>query len=387
MTTVALTGVSASGAVGKIVYPPGVLALTLPLPLLSITGATGNVGTVTLTLPTLTLKIGALASVVGTVKLALPTPKLAIVGLQGVSGSVSLTLPAPVVSILGPQTARLQLPAPQLSIRGVTGALGSVALLFPAPVLAASAMIPMVGSVSLTLPAPTLRSQALTGLVGASHNTLAALALAIKGFSGTIGTVALTFPVIEIAASGAILVTGTVELIMPSLQLTATGSSAATGAVSTVVMQTETNSLATYANYPFNSFAQFNGVYLGASGTGIFALTGDTDNGAMIPAAARVGITDFSTSHLKRVDRLYVGYRSTGNLVLRVFTDEVTERDYLLPTNFAKGLHGNRLRLGKGLEARYWQFEVNNQNGSYFDMNMIELVPTVLKRRVGGFDA
>jgi hypothetical protein len=50
-------------------------------------------------------------------------------------------------------------------------------------------------------------------------------------------------------------------------------------------------------------------------------------------------------------------------------------------------LHGNHVRLGKGLEARYWQFEVRNQGGAYFDLNTIELKPTKLRRRVGGRDA
>jgi hypothetical protein len=384
--TLALTGVAGTGAVGSLRYLSGSVALAL-LPQIAIRGSTGAAATAAVTLPTPVISIRGLTSVVGKVRLTLPSPTLAAAGFSGASGAVALTLPAPEVAILGPAAARLRLPVPQVAVKGTTGAVGFVSLLMRAPTLQLAASIPHVGAVALTLPAPAVRSQALTGLVGASHNTLREFALAIRGYSGTVGKVELTLPVVQLDAAGAMLVTGKVELTLPALQLQATGESAATGPVSTVVMQTETNSVWTYSNFPFNSFAQFNGVYLGASANGLFALTGDTDNGEMIQAAARVGITDFATSHLKRVDRLYVGYRTDGNLVLRVFTDEVTERDYLLPTNQAAGLHGARVRVGKGLEARYWQFEIDNQNGAYFDLNMIELQPTVLKRRVGGFDA
>jgi hypothetical protein len=70
-----------------------------------------------------------------------------------------------------------------------------------------------------------------------------------------------------------------------------------------------------------------------------------------------------------------------------VFTDEVTQRDYLLTATGKSGLHGNHVRLGKGLVARYWQFEVRNQGGAAFELNAIELKPTQLRRRVGGGDA
>jgi hypothetical protein len=152
-------------------------------------------------------------------------------------------------------------------------------------------------------------------------------------------------------------------------------------------MQTQTRGLWQYTNWPFNSMARFNGVYLGASAEGLFVLAGETDNGAFIQAAARTGITDFGTSHLKRIDKCYVGYRTTGDCVIRVITDQVNVRDYLVTKYGQDGLHGNHTRIGRGVQARYWQFEIRNTLGCRFEFNAIELKPTGLRRRIGGGDA
>ena len=95
-------------------------------------------------------------------------------------------------------------------------------------------------------------------------------------------------------------------------------------------------------------------------------------------------MSDFNTLHLKKVDRMYVGYRASGDLILRVFTDEVNVRDYKLTATGKSGMHGNYVRMGKGVEAQYYQFEIQNVDGADFQLNMMELKPTVLRRRVSG---
>jgi hypothetical protein len=152
-------------------------------------------------------------------------------------------------------------------------------------------------------------------------------------------------------------------------------------------MHTETLALSTYTNFSFNSMGRFNGAYLAASDDGLFVLDGSDDAGTPIDAYARLNESDLGTSHLKLVDRMYVGYRTSGgNLGLRVRADGVV-RDYRLVRSGNPNLHGAHVRLGMGVRARYFQFEVRNQSGADFDFNMMELKPTVLKRRVGKDDA
>lgn len=403
---VALTGVSATGQLNS-VGAPGLAPLTLPVPRLAISGA-GAIPDVLLSLPVPKLVVTGAAGVLGDValtlpvpgvtalgpsaaKLALPVPKLVATGLIGTTGEVALALPVPRVAAFSTNGVQLALAAPVLAAAGTTGSLGSVVLRLPVAALASTGEVPFTAGSALVLPVPQLAIAGRVGQAASVNIALRALALAIEGATGSLGEVALTLPVVQFAAAGYVPVLGAVQLVLPHLQLVATGERAAltppAGSANALAMHTEAMALSAYSNFPFNSFAMFNGVALGACDNGIFTLGGATDNGALIQAAARVGISDFGTSFLKRVDRVYVGYRTDGNLVLRIFTDEVNQRDYLLSATGKSGLHGNHARLGKGLVARYWQFEVRNQDGADFEMNMIELKPTKLRRRVGGGDA
>jgi len=389
LVSAALTGTLAAGLVGSAAtsIQAAALGLRLPLPTLRVSGVAGLLGGVAWPLPLPRL------SLLGpdTLTLTLPTPRGAVQGLVGAVGTVALAWPLPRLTVLGPDTLTLTLPTPRLALAGGVGATGGLTLRAPTPRLTLTAQVPYTAQAALTLPSARLVLAGTTGTLGQVARAMSGLALALQGYSGVAGALTLRLPLSTLEIDGYQVTTGQVQLVLPHLQLLATGAQSAQAAASTasntLVMHTEALSLSTYSNFPFNSFATFNGLVLGAGPDGIFSLGGATDNGAVIQAMARVGMTDFSTSHLKRVDRVYVGYRTDGDLVLRVLTDEIHQRDYLLAASGAPGLHGNHLQIGKGLAARYWQFEVRNLNGADFQLNAIELKPTALARRVGGGDA
>jgi hypothetical protein len=380
----------------------GSVTLALPVPKLRQTGGSGGEA-VALTLPTPTLVVKGETALVGNVVLSLPVPTLKVKGEVTTTGTVSLILPVPVLRVSSPNDVALTLPVPTFAAQGFTGRVGNVQLVLPTPTFAATGKIPFTGNVNLVLPTPDMQVTGLVGNVGFMNNTLRGIALAMDGYTGVIGTCDLVLPVnpnlgndfkgglqIEGYQQG----NGTVALRLPMLLLQATGvtndvvSGEPDGDVlSAIVMQTQTRMLWQYTNWPFNSMARFNGVQLGASAEGLFVLAGDTDNGAVIQAAARVGITDFGTSYLKRIDKCYVGLRADGDMVIRVLTDQVNVRDYLITKYGTAGLHGNHTRIGRGVEARYWQFEIRNTLGCKFEFNAIELKPVRLRRRIGGGDA
>lgn len=361
-------------------YPTGTVALTLPRPLLLT--ATGNV------------------PIPAAVGLVLPTPTLVGKGKVTIAGSVALTLPLPQLRTTSGNQTALVLPAPRLTAHATTGVLGTVQLVVPVPTLNAGARVPLAAATSLQLPKPILAISGRVGNIGAVNTLLRGLALAATGHTGVVGACKLTLPVAAalengftggIAVAGGTPAIGQVSLTLPMLLLQATGLGTAapvgSAALPAFVMHTETGAITQYANYAFNSFATFNGVYLGANADGLFVIaSGNTDNSVAISAASRVGITDFGTSFLKRVDRCYIGYRADGNITLRIYTDEVNVRDYMLEAYGKSGLHGNHTRIGKGLAARYWQFELIS-NGADFELNALELKPTHLRRRIGGGDA
>jgi hypothetical protein len=206
----------------------------------------------------------------------------------------------------------------------------------------------------------------------------------LTGVAGSIGSMAGTAEYFTSVMTGYVQVTGSINVTPQGFSVSMSGSVSTGSSYSTVAMHSEWQAVTQYTNYPFNSFARFNNINLGAHSTGLYALTGDTDNGTAIAAAARVGITDMGTSHLKKVEDVYVGYRANGNLMLRVNTNDSHVRDYMIRHNGETGLHVKKVKLGKGVVARYWQLEVQNIDGADFDLNTLEIKPTVLKRRVSG---
>lgn len=356
----------------------GSVTLTLP----SFAFVVGDVDSIALSLPAPVLAIAGTTGLAAEVALDWPRPQLAIAGTPGVTGAVTLTLPGFVLEAHDPGRVTLVLPAPALAVAGATGAVGSVVLRAPAPGLAAVGAVPFVGTSAFSL-LPALAVTGVTGAAGTLGLTLRALALAAEGYTGAIGTVALTLPVLTLEAAGYGAHVGTVTLTLPNLLLEAAGGPAAGTTFTTVALQTQNQALTTYTNYPFNSFARFNGLYLAAGTGGIFSITGATDNGTAIDAVARLAATDFGTSALKRIDRLYVGYRADGDLQLKVILEGDDEHTYLLPHNAQESIHGHHAKLGRGLAARYWQFEVANRSGADFSLDLLEARPATLKRRVG----
>jgi hypothetical protein len=158
----------------------------------------------------------------------------------------------------------------------------------------------------------------------------------------------------------------------------------AAGTRVTWVVHPEIPAATTYNNYTFNSFATQNGTLLGARADGIYELAGDDDAGVDVAAVVRTGLLELGGGALKQVTRAYLGYTSDGRLVLKtVVTDggEKTERWHEL-TETAGAPREARVKFGKGVKARYWQFELRNADGADFHLDQLQLLPLTLSRRV-----
>lgn len=376
LPTIRLT-ISGEGAVPSV-------AIALPQFVVEATGSSGFIAAPELEWPMFELAIAGSTSLSGRFDYELPQFEVAVTGATGVVGSVAVECPTLQIAASLPDAAFLALPTPVFAAEGHVGVVGGVSVIFPRPTFAASGEVPFTATVDAALPRFAVEVAGTTGAVATVAITLRQLALAAEGITGTLGTVDIELPILDLEIDGYQPIIGYAVLTLPMMRLQITGRAAAQDAAATVVMNTETQALTTYSNFPFNSFARFNGVVLGACDDGLFALTGDTDDGVLIQAAARVGTSDFGTPRYKRIEEVVVGYRASGDLVLRVYTDETTVRDYRLAVTGRPGLHGQTAKLGRGIAARYWQFEVRNQAGADFELNMIELEPVILPRKFGG---
>lgn len=157
------------------------------------------------------------------------------------------------------------------------------------------------------------------------------------------------------------------------------------GVYTAMVLNTESLGITEYDNYPFNSFGKLGQTYLGATDSAIYALTGATDDGQNIDAVIRSGMTNFGTNLYKRVPRAYLGYTSDGALIMKTLSmtgGVKTERWYELTPRTAAAPTGARIKLGRGIKATYWQFELVNKAGADFDISSLQLFPMILNRRV-----
>lgn len=172
-----------------------------------------------------------------------------------------------------------------------------------------------------------------------------------------------------------------------TLSVSGTGSSADVTAIACNAM---TGAHSEYTNFSFNSLAVIGGVVYGATVTGLFALTGEDDAGTAIAAAVLSGLTDFATERnpgiglkQKRIDSVITNARTDEAMSIRVRAEETTDYLYSRPRSTSQdGMAAVRTKVGRGLEARNWQFGFNNVDGADFMVDSMEVTPVILSRSV-----
>lgn len=150
------------------------------------------------------------------------------------------------------------------------------------------------------------------------------------------------------------------------------------GSITTWAMNTRTGAVTEYTNYAFNSFARLGNTYLGATKDGLYELIGDNDAGTSIIADLKSGMVQFAGAHLASFKAAYIAARGGGNFVLRIYTGDGNQYDYAVSADSMKTA---RIDMGKGIRARYFAFELLS-TGQDFDLESLEFVPLVAKRRV-----
>ena len=150
------------------------------------------------------------------------------------------------------------------------------------------------------------------------------------------------------------------------------------GSFTTWAINTRTGAVTEYQNYSFNSFCQNGHKYLGASASGLYELDGDDDAGSDIIAQIKSGFAQFGGSKYSSFKAAYLGMRGDGDIILKLETGD--NKSYTYQT-VIQDMQSTKVRLGKGLRARYFSFELIS-TGPDFDLDTIEFIPLVAQRRV-----
>lgn len=142
----------------------------------------------------------------------------------------------------------------------------------------------------------------------------------------------------------------------------------------------ENNDMTRYENYGFKSFAIIRGQAYGTKPDGIYLLEGNTDDGAQIASRINFGRKNFGTLHRKALPYVYVGMAADGQSVLKV---GASGQEYFYTIRHNTLEHkAHRFELGRGLDASFYDVELQNVSGSAFDMSEIEFMPVELKRKL-----
>lgn len=272
----------------------------------------------------------------------------------------------------------------QASAIAITGIMASGAAPMRALTLAATSFADLVASGDARFAVMTAAGAGYSDATAAGAITLQAAGVAASAEAGNIGSAVLTVPLVRVDADGFEDAIGTATVSLPVLALEAAGIAGVPDPVFVgVALNTHTRAVSTYDGLAYNSLAEFNGMVLAATASGIVALTGDNDQGAPIVAQVAGGVSDLGAPQFKRVLAGYVGYRAAGTLDLTMVTDEHHEYVYKLEPRRLDQIHASRVKFGRGVEGRYWQWKLANRDGADFALDALTLDATALSRRLG----
>ncbi len=206
-----------------------------------------------------------------------------------------------------------------------------------------------------------------------------------RGVGGQAGIGAPAIKQLTAAAVG--YTTGGVSgsIALPRLDMYAQGEQGLAAQLDVYTMNTRTNAVTRYPSYPANSFARYNGTYLGAGPNGLILLEGgdDTDLGSSgISWTIRTGQLDGKFPGLKRLTEVLLGCRYDGPVRVRVWKDDKTFYDYALPNLTPSTLQQVRVKPGKGARSKYYKIEISGV-GTRFEVDSLQATMPELTRRVG----
>ena len=145
-------------------------------------------------------------------------------------------------------------------------------------------------------------------------------------------------------------------------------------------VNTQSLGISEYTNYNFNSFSY----PYAATSTGIYKIDdGGSDNGTNSDASIKTGIMDFGTSLKKQVPYAYLGITENGRVLLKTISTDrgVKKERWYEVQSYNSALDTTRVRMGKGVKAKYWQFELSNIEGENLSLESMEVLPIALARR------
>jgi hypothetical protein len=96
----------------------------------------------------------------------------------------------------------------------------------------------------------------------------------------------------------------------------------------------------------------------------------------------KFGNKDLGSDKQKRITDFYASMHSDGDITLRAYVDEADALEYTIGTHNVASLEQRRVAIGKGARGIYWQFELENTDGCYFDVSALNIAVVPTARRI-----
>jgi hypothetical protein len=208
------------------------------------------------------------------------------------------------------------------------------------------------GFIRENLPALTMAATGQIGSVGRIQTNLPALIIGASGLTGNVGSISKSLPRFTITVGLLSENRGTLAVTLPALYIDMRGDVTPAEVVFKVMAMNLKHFAATeYAAFNFNSFAELNGILLGAKSDGIYPLVGGSDKGQPIPAnlSTGQGLIEFF-----RLRDIYINSSTGGQ---------------------------RRAKMPRGTKPGYVKIDVENINGGELDIDSIQVYAEPVKRK------
>lgn len=230
----------------------------------------------------------------------------------------------------------------------------------------------ILGGLQFTIPALS------EGLVFSDGTTVSKLALLVLSES-----VSLTPTVTANAVLGLLAAEHAAFTAILALTSTGAGGVSTTDSYVVWVSNSDTFAHSQYHGFNFNSACRLGDHYYGAGitdeGDGIHLLEGDKDGQTEIQYYITLPTSEFGTSRVKRIPKVYMGFSQDGDMRLRVITHDGVDRVYAF-NRTSDGYSDNGSAVGRGVKSRYFTFDLYNGKGQDLEMEYIEFFPVLTSR-------
>jgi len=302
-------------------------------------------------------------------------------GLVGQIGHGEMKMPLFIMTGTSGAIAVMQFSKMGMAGHGLVGQVGKGNLLFSHAVMDGSGHVSIIGTGRMLFSPIKMTGNGRVSVISDGAMRFLLPRMNAHGYAGIVGDGAMVFPLPVLSGAGFIEAIGRGAMDFPLPRMTGSGIEVpVTILYKGVAINASHFAITEYKDFPFNSFAYFNGQYLGANGNGIFVLGGNKDNGKDISASIELPPVDFGEGFIKRAREAWFTYRADGQLTLVIRLDEHETWESTLELAGARS-HEERVKIARGIRNRFLGFGVRNEAGCDFDIESLRVLVDPIQRR------